>query len=145
MQMHDPSILFSGAVPKETLVPMPHAEKDDPFERKCSICLETMNVRTQPVSCQHMYCMECIYGWTKYNNACPLCKVTIVQLKVFDALEPDKVSELLSVPEPKQRELDANGDPVDDDANFAEVCYVCKTQKSPDEEERMLVCDNCDY
>ena len=74
-----------------------------------------------------MYCMECIYGWTKYSNACPLCKVTISQLQVFDALEPDKVSELLDVPEPKKtREVDENGEFVEED-NFAERCMICNT------------------
>ena len=99
MSLHDPSVLFNSA--RDTAEPVTvQQDKEDPFERKCSICLETISERTQPVSCQHIYCMECIYGWTKYVNACPLCKVTIKQLKVFDALQPEKVSELLDVPEP---------------------------------------------
>lgn len=69
--------------------------------------------------------MECIYGWTRVSNCCPLCKVTISQLQVFDALEPDKVSELLDVPAPK-KPMDENGEPMLDDENFAEVCYICK-------------------
>ena len=105
MRLHDPSLLFnkdgsSNTAFKGALVPIIH-EREDLFERKCSICLETINEQTMPVSCKHIYCMECIYGWVKYSNVCPLCKVQIKQLQVFDALNPDKVSEILEVPEPK--------------------------------------------
>ena len=28
---------------------------------------------------------------------------------------------------------------------FAEVCIICKELRSAEEEEKMLVCDGCDY
>ena len=96
------------------------------------------------MSCQHIYCMECIYEWVRYTNACPLCKVTIRQLKIFDDIEPEEVDQLLDVPEPKQAR-GADGELLDNEINFAEVCYICQAQKTPDEEEAMLVCDNCDF
>ena len=71
--------------------------------------------------------------------------MTISQLQIFDALEPDKVSELLDVPAPKKPMDENGGDQMLDDENFAEVCYICKQQRSPEEEERMLVCDECDF
>lgn len=89
--------------------------------------------------------MECILDWVKYTNACPLCKVTIKHLKVFDEVDPDKVSHLQEVPEPKQARGD-DGELLDDEeVVFAEVCYICKVTKTLEEEEAMLVCDECDY
>ena len=53
--------------------------------------------------------MECIYDWTKYSNMCPLCKVIIKQLQVFDPFDPETVAKTFDVPEPKQPELDEAG------------------------------------
>ena len=67
--------------------------------------------------------MDCIYGWTKYSNVCPLCKITITQLQIFNALKPEEVHEIIEVPEPIKPDTDAMGDWV---AEFAEVCYICR-------------------
>ena len=68
--------------------------------------------------------MECIYGWTKYSNVCPLCKVTIEKLQVFDALEPEKVSEVLVIEKPENMRDEG---PIErGNEEFADRCYVCK-------------------
>ena len=101
MQLHDASVLLNQDS-KQQLVGYRAEKEDDPkeFEHKCSICLEMIAERTQPVTCKHVYCMECIYGWTKYSNVCPLCKVPITQLQIFNALKPEEVHEVIEVPEP---------------------------------------------
>ena len=49
------------------------------------------------------------------------------------------------MPVPKQAQ-DTNGQLLDDEeVVFAEVCYICKVTKTLEEEEAMLVCDECDY
>lgn len=96
MRMHDPSQLFEESGSKSVLQSV-SKQKEECFERKCSICLENIRERSQPVSCKHIYCLECISDWAKYTNACPLCKITMTQLKVFNCAEDEDKFELIEV------------------------------------------------
>jgi hypothetical protein len=70
-RMHDPLSMIEP-VPKHKR-PSKHLLD----EKICSICLESVSERTKPSSCSHLFCLECIVGWTQYSSACPLCKVPI--------------------------------------------------------------------
>ena len=40
----------------------------------CLICFDKpISVAIEP--CQHSFCDECIYRWTKEHQTCPLCRV----------------------------------------------------------------------
>lgn len=71
------------------------------YEHKCSICLEHITERTKPDSCSHNFCLECILGWTRYSNVCPLCKTTIPCLLKYDPLQPNLITEIIEVKEPE--------------------------------------------
>jgi len=88
--------------------------------------------------------MECIFGWTKFHNICPLCKVEIKILEKYDAVESEKIVEKIKVETPKPRDqiisdaLDMDGEiPIFDD-----YCLVCKTN---DREDEQIVCEKCDF
>lgn len=43
---------------------------------KCLICLENnCNIK---ILCNHKYCAECLSGWIKKNNKCPMCRKLII-------------------------------------------------------------------
>ena len=45
--------------------------------------------------------MECILGWTKFHNICPLCKIEINILEKFDSVYPDRHERIIvTKPEP---------------------------------------------
>ena len=84
----------------------------------CSICMEDVKEKTQPASCQHTFCFECINEWTTYTNACPLCKVTITLLHRYDS-KGDLEQSIPVKPVVKQDSLE-----------IADVCYVCRSHRS---------------
>ena len=52
--------------------------KNDTTE-KCPICLDSMNIgeKEQAVAsmnCEHTFHRECIIGWLKVSNTCPICR-----------------------------------------------------------------------
>jgi len=65
--------------------------------------------------------MECIFGWTRYSNLCPLCKQQMTHLNRFDPLQPGLIQEQIEVKEPSKEEID---DFVNE---FASHCYLCHT------------------
>eukprot|EP01091_Cochliopodium_minus_P013087 TRINITY_DN4122_c0_g1_i2.p1 TRINITY_DN4122_c0_g1~~TRINITY_DN4122_c0_g1_i2.p1 ORF type:complete len:370 (-),score=74.16 TRINITY_DN4122_c0_g1_i2:81-1190(-) len=44
---------------------------------KCSICMEDKFTDPVMLSCNHIYCVECIEKWVDINSFCPLCRVVI--------------------------------------------------------------------
>lgn len=43
---------------------------------KCLICFENdCNIK---ILCNHKYCAECLSGWIKKNNNCPICRKLII-------------------------------------------------------------------
>jgi hypothetical protein len=75
--------------------------------------------------------MDCILGWTKFHNVCPLCKVEIEHLEKYDSVDPTKVIETIKIEKPALAPEISEG--LDNGALFAEVCYICK--KNDDEEK----------
>lgn len=110
----------------------------------CSICLEQVQERTQPTSCSHTFCGECIQGWTTFQTLCPLCKVPITELCKFeDPTDMHKVTcKFTVIPIVKKED-----DDEDVDANFDETCYKCRLQYENSEVENrsLLVCDKCNF
>ena len=49
---------------------------------KCLICFENnCNIK---ILCNHKYCAECLSGWIKKNNKCPMCRKLIIDNLVYE-------------------------------------------------------------
>ncbi|KAI4326653.1 hypothetical protein MLD38_031943 [Melastoma candidum] len=50
-------------------------------EDSCAICMDNIRAGPQQVRtpCQHVYHGECIAGWLKRSNSCPLCRFHLPQ------------------------------------------------------------------
>ena len=120
--------------------PQVEDEPEASWKHRCAICFERINERAKPNSCIHTFCMDCILGWTKFHNVCPLCKVEIEFLEKYDSVDQNKVIESIKIEKPPAAQEISEG--LDNGQLFAEVCYICK---SNEREEEQIVCEMCDY
>ncbi|XP_031462910.1 uncharacterized protein LOC116237711 [Phasianus colchicus] len=44
------------------------------LDRRCPICLDTMNDASHVMPCLHQFCFGCIQRWAESRPTCPLCK-----------------------------------------------------------------------
>jgi hypothetical protein len=53
--------------------------------KECSICLNEIN---DPVllSCNHLFCKECIYRWIVKSGNCPMCRNQVLYRERLDAI-----------------------------------------------------------
>lgn len=72
-------------------------EEDQYYMNRCAICFDRIMESAKPESCKHTFCMDCILGWTKFHNICPLCKTEIHTLEKYDSLQPDKIVEKIPI------------------------------------------------
>jgi hypothetical protein len=70
------------------------------LENRCCICLEQITDKTKPEECRHIFCQACIVAWTRFSNVCPLCKVEIQWLQIFNA--ENEVTEKVKIEKPEQ-------------------------------------------
>ena len=125
--------------------PNNYSQQSSEYRHVCCICLERINERAKPDICQHTFCLDCIFGWTKHHNVCPLCKREINELEKFDALENSKVIERIKVEKPPDENEEQPVMPeslMDQAPLFAECCYKCKKN---DNEDKQIVCEYCEY
>lgn len=46
---------------------------------ECSVCYCVLTLKNiVNTECNHVYCKDCFWKWTKENNNCPMCRTTIV-------------------------------------------------------------------
>eukprot|EP01122_Echinamoeba_exundans_P005977 TRINITY_DN1618_c0_g1_i1.p1 TRINITY_DN1618_c0_g1~~TRINITY_DN1618_c0_g1_i1.p1 ORF type:complete len:373 (+),score=49.24 TRINITY_DN1618_c0_g1_i1:66-1184(+) len=67
----------SAAVPASSAAVAPNVEE----EPDCGICLDKVSIRGVLDSCDHAFCFECIFRWSKESNTCPMCKQRFHQLQ----------------------------------------------------------------
>ncbi|XP_041471583.1 PHD and RING finger domain-containing protein 1-like [Lytechinus variegatus] len=99
---------------------------------KCAICLCSFNNQEvgSPESCDHTFCFECIYEWSKNVTTCPVDRSVFTLILVRNTFHGEIVRQM----EVKAQEaLDEDQDPT-----YCEVCGEC------DREDRLLLCDECD-
>lgn len=46
-----------------------------------AICLQSVKVRGKISCCNHIFCYECIFEWSKVTNSCPLCKAVFHEIE----------------------------------------------------------------
>uniref|UniRef100_A0A803YHW2 RING-type E3 ubiquitin transferase n=1 Tax=Meleagris gallopavo TaxID=9103 RepID=A0A803YHW2_MELGA len=44
------------------------------LDRRCPICLDTMDDASYVMPCLHQFCFGCIQRWAENRPTCPLCK-----------------------------------------------------------------------
>uniref|UniRef100_A0A803YLZ7 RING-type E3 ubiquitin transferase n=1 Tax=Meleagris gallopavo TaxID=9103 RepID=A0A803YLZ7_MELGA len=44
------------------------------LDRRCPICLDTMDDASYVMPCLHQFCFGCIQRWAESRPTCPLCK-----------------------------------------------------------------------
>ncbi|CAG9863845.1 unnamed protein product [Phyllotreta striolata] len=100
---------------------------------KCPICLVSFKSQEigTPQSCDHSFCLKCIQEWSKTNNTCPVDRQEYHSILVRDRLD-GKVTRRISIEAPAQHHETV------EDLTACEVCGLTN------QEDRMLLCDNCD-
>uniref|UniRef100_A0A803XYJ7 RING-type E3 ubiquitin transferase n=1 Tax=Meleagris gallopavo TaxID=9103 RepID=A0A803XYJ7_MELGA len=48
------------------------------LDRRCPICLDTMDDASYVMPCLHQFCFGCIQRWAESRPTCPLCKRRMV-------------------------------------------------------------------
>lgn len=120
-------------------------------EIKCTICLQPLREdqpRAKPSTCSHdAFCEECLYHWSLVTRSCPLCKVDFRQFSVLVGRQREtSVLRVVTPPSPKPRRT--RGDDLNDIAEaaaheqFLSACQ-CRLCGSGDDEDLLLLCDQC--
>ena len=55
-------------------------------EDTCGICLDRI-VKRGAISCDHLYCFDCIKQWSEVTNQCPMCKKRFREIRELDPLD----------------------------------------------------------
>jgi hypothetical protein len=52
----------------------------------CAICLESKRFYhdIRQLKCGHKFHLKCIYDWSKSNQTCPLCRISILKQNQFN-------------------------------------------------------------
>jgi peroxin-10 len=61
-------------------------EEGEPSQ-KCSLCLEKRKDATI-TNCGHLFCWQCIFGWLKMREECPLCRNECKLAQLYCVLDP---------------------------------------------------------
>jgi hypothetical protein len=57
---------------------------------ECSVCYCVLTLKNiVNTECNHVYCKDCFWKWTKENNNCPMCRTTIVTCKERGSLDEE--------------------------------------------------------
>eukprot|EP00898_Chlorokybus_atmophyticus_P005056 jgi/Chlat1/5551/Chrsp369S05351 len=138
---HQVDRLSGGAV---SLQPSSEAEAAP----SCGICLCELLERGRLDSCDHVFCFDCIYKWSKVESRCPMCKRRFTRIKKEEVGSEDTrkgtltVQRSFRIPSRNQtyqvpeEELQAFQDPY-----ATTVCLACGAGT---DDALMLLCDGCD-
>ncbi|OMJ95039.1 hypothetical protein SteCoe_1744 [Stentor coeruleus] len=98
--------------------------------KKCSICMEYINKKQGLLECGHNdFCLKCISNWANVSNKCPLCK------QKFFYIENTINNQIILIDDHESSE--------EEELDLFEntICEICKM---PNDDDSMLLCDNCD-
>ncbi|KAI3381358.1 hypothetical protein SNEBB_006433 [Seison nebaliae] len=100
-------------------------------EEKCPICVtEIPRYVAMPNECRHVFCLSCLSKWSKVANTCPLDRLVMTQLKVYDMEERIYL-----------KSVNVHSGTFDENASI-NVCYICECSMNDDDE--ILSCAFCD-
>ncbi|XP_017479394.1 PREDICTED: uncharacterized protein LOC108368939 isoform X2 [Rhagoletis zephyria] len=109
---------------------------------KCPICLLTFRQQEigSPATCAHIFCASCIEAWSKNVQTCPIDRIEFERIIVRENHENRRIVREVNVdPNKINKELvfEDEGGAAEDDITHCEIC------NSPDREDVMLLCDEC--
>ncbi|CAD6992122.1 unnamed protein product [Ceratitis capitata] len=143
-QMHSQDEAFEGNSKREetTEAGFNSDSSSNELLEKCPICLLTFRQQEigSPATCAHIFCASCIEAWSKNVQTCPIDRIEFDRLIVRDNYENRKIVREVNLdPKKKGKELtlDDETEPLDEDVTNCEIC------NSPEREDVMLLCDEC--
>jgi len=74
-------------------------EASDEFHAVCAICIENIKVNEwykQLPQCEHYFHADCIDGWLRLRDSCPLCRQTV---EILELVSSSGLSDVETVPE----------------------------------------------
>ena len=96
----------------------------------CPICLKEVKIGTGRIKCGHAFCSHCINSWAAQATYCPLCKKQFTYIsEELDGIPIEKIKVKPKVFEESE------------DYEEPSFCYECKCS---DNEDHLLICDECD-
>ncbi|KAI3387397.1 hypothetical protein SNEBB_001075 [Seison nebaliae] len=102
-------------------------------EENCPICVdEIRHIVATPVECQHQFCRSCIIQWTKVASTCPLDRLPISRLRIYDLIERKYLDSIEVIPIDKR-----------DEDNEDDFCEICNTPIR--EGQETVSCGLCDF
>ena len=100
--------------------------------KKCTICLDAVKSDQGSLDCLHKaFCFDCILNWSKISNKCPLCMKKFFSIKNLKTKESLIIDDIVS----------------ESEESFYEYYYdsiKCEICKLGDNEDKMMLCDECD-
>ena len=54
--------------------------RNSPPANECIICFNLIENEGFANECLHRFCRDCLFGWTKEKNECPICRKTFTTI-----------------------------------------------------------------
>ncbi len=105
---HQQQDLFSQYDAQDTSTDFGEEEEEEPL---CSICMMEIEDgdRVGVLSCNHLFHADCLKGWIKRRNVCPLCQVQIAEEKS----NPNETPQAPTVRYPTTFTVRTTGSPIE--------------------------------
>lgn len=106
---------------------------------KCPICLLTFREQEigSPVTCDHVYCANCIEAWSRNVQTCPIDRKEFQEIIVRESYSNRRIVRRINVDPNQKSPENLDTISIDEDITNCEICH------EPDREDVMLLCDEC--
>ncbi|RDW65249.1 hypothetical protein BP5796_09941 [Coleophoma crateriformis] len=111
-----------------------------------SITLPSTTDKQQPIAqikpCAHILHDECLREWSQKANSCPICRQTFNLVEVLDKVGGTVLSEYIVEDKKQVAEFDPHAW-IEEDLEDEEECDPCPICGKSDDEDILLLCDEC--
>ncbi|XP_077228211.1 putative E3 ubiquitin-protein ligase RHA4A [Tasmannia lanceolata] len=95
-------------------------------DSQCCVCLGDFEIKEQLhqiPSCKHMFHVDCIHHWLMANATCPLCRASIIPLKMESPVRLDVLQQIDPGTNDSEQEHELDGGVERDSWNLAVVIH----------------------